>query len=280
MRCMCPPEQGQVVVPMVCGDGLDVGAQRIDTAPIFENPPDPASQDVIAGIVLYLVQDLAEDTDQCLLHFPVSLLQEAQLLLRRMPGLSHSPQEHLDQLVARPRLGLEQQAEDQGMAFTRLGEITKIADLKPGGLRRELPDLRVSNAGEQRLRIEDGVQLREALRPPADVLQRCRSWRFLQVRDSGDALPRCYFKQGIQVCGLPGIELGGDRAVQGSVDLLTQMADEAIEGAECGQLDVRPRQRLDGQIDQVCGIAHGQCRGADDRFNQPFASITVSARRL
>ena len=54
------------------------------------------------------MQDLSEDIDQRLLHLPVSFLQEAQLLLRCMPGLSHPPQEHFDQFVARPCLGLEQ----------------------------------------------------------------------------------------------------------------------------------------------------------------------------
>ena len=56
------------------------------------------------------------------------------------------------------------------------------------------------------------------------------------------ALPRWYLKQGIQACDLLGIDLGGERAVQGNVDLLTQMPDDAIEGAEGGQLHVGTRQ--------------------------------------
>ena len=59
----------------------------------------------------------------------MSLLQEAQLLLRRMPGLSHSPQEHLDQLVAL----------DRGRRTERLiqrRELTEIelASREPDGL--------------------------------------------------------------------------------------------------------------------------------------------------
>lgn len=74
---MCSPKQVQVIVPMVGGDGLDVGTQGIATTLIFENPPDLASQDVIAEIAFCLMQYLAENTDQSLFHLPVPLLQEA-----------------------------------------------------------------------------------------------------------------------------------------------------------------------------------------------------------
>ena len=77
LRCMRSPEQGQIVVLMVGGDGLDVGAEGIDTTLIFENPSDLASQDVIAEIAPCLMHDLAQDADQCFLHLPVSLLQES-----------------------------------------------------------------------------------------------------------------------------------------------------------------------------------------------------------
>ena len=89
MYCMCPPQQGQVVVSVVGGDGLDVGSQRIDAALIFENLPNPSSQDVIAEVSLGLMQKLTEHADQTLFHLPVSILQKTQLLLRCMPGLSH-----------------------------------------------------------------------------------------------------------------------------------------------------------------------------------------------
>ena len=77
VHCMGSPEQRQVVVLMVGGDGLDVGAQGIDTTLIIEDPPDPASQDVVAAITLGLMQDLAEHIDQRLLHLPVLFLQKA-----------------------------------------------------------------------------------------------------------------------------------------------------------------------------------------------------------
>jgi len=93
-----------------------------------------------------------------------------------MPGLPHPTQEHLHPFVARGRLRLEQQAEDQGVPFTGLREIAKIADLEPSGLRRELADFGVGNAGQRRFRIEDGIQFGQAIRPLTDVLQRGRSW--------------------------------------------------------------------------------------------------------
>lgn len=203
------------------------------------------------------------------------LLKQAQLLLSGMVGLAHAAQEHLHQLVAGAGLGLEQQAQDQGMALAWLREITQVAHLELGGLGGELPDLGLRDPGQKWLRVNDRIQPRQPFGPATDMLQRGGPWRLLQAGDNAHAFPGRHVQQSIKTCGLLRIEIGGDRLIQGCVDLVAQVPYQAVQGAECGQFDVGPCQRLDREIDQVRGIAHRQCGAADDRLDQTLARGTV-----
>lgn len=60
------------------------------------------------------------------------------------------------------------------------------------------------------------------------------------------------------------------------MNVLPQMSNHSIERAERGQLHVGLDQGLDGEVDQIRWITHGQCRRADHGGDQRFAAVTVA----
>ena len=79
----------------------------------------------------------------------------------------------------------------------------------------------------------------------------------------------------IQARALRFAETGGDRAVKGFVDLMAHMPDKSIQAGVGGQPDIGLHQSLDGHVDQIRRIVHGQRSLANDRLDQSVATVRL-----
>lgn len=162
------PQQGQIIVAMPCADRFALLGERVDTALLGKKGTDAMSRVGVALAVLCGFQHLPQDCDQPLLHFPVLILERLEFFLGRRLGLADAAHQHFDQFVTTLRADLPQQAQYQGVAFSRPGNGEKLAHLQGPGFGGELTQLGVGDAHQQWIWINQPGQPIETFGPKLD----------------------------------------------------------------------------------------------------------------
>jgi hypothetical protein len=147
------------------GHGLALLRQLGDAALLGQEVPDLAAERGIGVLRLLCFEHLAEDADQVFLRGSMLLMQFLKLLLGQGLGAPYAAQHHRGQLVTAPHAGLAQQGEQEGMTLSRLGDVQQVAHLRSGGFGRELAQLGVGDAIQQRIGINQAGQPFEAVGP-------------------------------------------------------------------------------------------------------------------
>ncbi len=118
------PQQRQVVVVVVGGHRVVLGAEGLDAALFEEHLAQIAAEFLVRVRSTGMSQDLAEDREELFLDRALVLLQRVQPLDGPIPSAPHPADEHLDELIAGLGLGLVKQAQQQSVSPPRLADIT------------------------------------------------------------------------------------------------------------------------------------------------------------
>ena len=120
----------------------------------------------------------------------------------------------------------------------------------------------MGDAVERTLVVGQRVEPVEAVDPEPERLWRRRPGRLLEtIERRGRRSVRAH-EQRVEDGAVPGVETRGDPAVERLVHLGAEVADEAIKGAEGGQIDAGRAERLDGAVDEIGRVAHRRGRRA------------------
>ena len=203
------------------------------------------------------------------------LVQLLKMFFGEGLGAPDAAQHHLDQLIAAPHAGLAQKREQEGVALARLGYVQQVAYLRRGGLGRELAQLGVGDAVQQRTGIDKAVQPFEALGPELDRLGGRKPWRLLQLVEIRRGAAERLDQQGIQRSRVLGRDASGNAAVHAPMDFGAQPAHQPVKGAERRQVGCCGAQRFNGSVDEVGRVAHGFGGFEDSAGNKALGLIAI-----
>lgn len=165
------PEQRQIVVLMVGGNGGVLPLQRADPTALGEDRANPLPQVGVRVAFFGLTQHIAEDRQQRFGDRAMLLLNILQPLPSARAGPPDSAQKHFDEFVAGDPLGLIEPTQEQRVTPSRVVDIADITDRERRRLGGKLADLGVRQAFQQRPRVQDGLQFREVIDPELDAFQ-------------------------------------------------------------------------------------------------------------
>ncbi len=279
IRTIKAPHEGTVIVMMVCGDLLVPLPQRFGSPMRLQQLADAVAQ---GGFLVFrdvnrVIEHLREDREHLLFQLTMLLMQLFEPLFRRVGGVAHALEEHVDQLVPCLDLGVMEETEQETPAPGSMQNRTDIAQVEGRGLGGKLLNLGVGNAAEKGLRGDDRFQPREALRPLPEMFER-RAAR--GVFDPRELAPTGIDgEEGIQT-GLLGRAQGGRHPrIERLMDRITHMTDQTVQRLKRWQLKALLNQMLDRHINQVGGVAHGRHCLGDALLHHAGTPIRVGCDR-
>jgi hypothetical protein len=92
-----------------------------------------------------LIKDIGKDRQHLFFKLAMSVLQLLELLFGCGARAPHAFEEHLNQLISCPNLGLIEKTDQQAVAPSPVKDIVHGVDVKGGGFCRKLLNLRVGN---------------------------------------------------------------------------------------------------------------------------------------
>ena len=256
------PEQRQVVVLVTGGDRTHALGNRPGAALHGEDRAHARAEGGVVERRLGLLGHPAEQADEGLLEAAVLGAQRLERLTGGRPGAPDPAQEQLDELVTGGHARLAHEREQEGVALGGAGDVEQAVDLHGRGLGRELAQLGVGDALEGPLVVRQRLEIVEALDPKPQRRRRQRARRLLQAIERRGRRSFPTYEQGVEGGTIDSVEAGGDLTVERVVSFRAQTADEPVEGAEGGKVDVRLDERLDRAVDEVGRIAHRRGGGA------------------
>jgi hypothetical protein len=186
---------------------------------------------VVGGLIEHLGQHADELFDQC----PLLLVEASQRLLAFGVDAGQALEERVHQGIAESDATAMDQAKQERVALERRHVLQPVR-IKDPGLGSEVSDLGWGQTTERPFDLAQGQQPDQSILQLLQVLERGALGRGLELTQEGAVLDVVGDQQLVQPELLLAREVAEDLVEQEPVDLRTDMADQAIQRVEGGQL--------------------------------------------